>query len=151
MYEYLELEPLEYDDVETCVRIRIEGLGSLVVGHLPVYEGYEQDSINRKREEIAHPEKHPHVHHMKVVDMENPNQIIAYAKWEVYKNGRPDLEDLQKAERVPENPNDEYLKLRQEAYKYFCLKNAEIGKEAHIRKYSMLQIPLPNASWKGHG
>jgi hypothetical protein len=125
---------VEYDDVETCVRIRIDSLGSLVVGHLPAYESYEQDSIVRTRREIKNPKDYSHIHHMKVYDAENPGEIMAYAKWEVYENGRPDLEKLRDLEEIPLKPDDQYLNLRQDAHKDFCAKNAEIGKEPHIRK-----------------
>lgn len=36
----------------------------------------------------------PYVRHSKVVDPEDEGEVMAYAKWEVYPEGRPDLEKL---------------------------------------------------------
>jgi hypothetical protein len=73
-----------------------------------------------------------HVHHLKVVDA---GQIIAYAKWEIYPAGRPDLEQLKQLMDEQSRCVDQYGKLREAAHAYFSRCNGgPMGSRPHIRK-----------------
>lgn len=80
-----------YADVHQCVSLRVASLGSLVIGCPPPYPGYIEESEASVHNDL---ENKPHVRHLKVVEPEDEGNIMAYAKWEIYKNGRPDLEQL---------------------------------------------------------
>lgn len=60
--------------------------------------------------------------------------MIAYAKWEVYEHGRPDLERLREPMRQADEEVDEFGLLREVAHEYFCRCNGEAGKKGHLRK-----------------
>jgi len=77
------------------------------------------------------------VHHLKVVDPDNEGEVFAYGKWEVYPDGRPDLDKLRKL-RKPTDPADkevdQYGHLREVTREYFCSRNGgEMGKRPHLR------------------
>lgn len=114
-----------------CVKIRIECLGSLVVGRLPPYPGLAEDQEATVHKDI---DVRPHVHHLKVIDTEDEHEIIAYAKWEVYENGRPDLAELRQPMKESARAVDEFGRLREAAHEYFCTRNMEKGKHPHLRE-----------------
>lgn len=126
----LVVRPVEHADVTQCIKIRIDCLGSLVIGRLPPYPGFSND-----QEAIIHKEidGSPHVHHLKVVNPEDEHEIIAYAKWEFYKNGRMDLEELSQPIKESAKTVDQYGRLREAAHEYFCTRNGEKGKHPHLR------------------
>lgn len=76
----------------------------------------------------------PHVHHLKVVHPDD-DQVMAYAKWEVYKHGRPDLDKLRLPMDEADKQMDEYGLLREAAHEYFCRCNGEMGETPHICEY----------------
>lgn len=125
--------PIEHTDVTRCIAIRVESLGNLVIGRPPPYPGYMHEAEAAVHKDL---DNAPHVHHLKVVDPDKTDEIMAYGKWEVYPNGRPDLEKL----RQPMDPHDKEVdrfgRLREAAHQYFCSRNGETGKRPHIRKSS---------------
>jgi hypothetical protein len=122
---------VEHADVAKCVSIRVASLGSLVIGHPPPYPGYveEQEALLHKDLDNS-----PHVRHLKVVDTENEGEVVAYAKWEVYKHGRPDLEKLREPMKISDQKVDQFGLLREAAHDYFCRRNGEMGKHPHLRE-----------------
>ena len=127
----LIVKPVEHADVHQCIALRIASLGSLVIGRPPPYPGYAQEA---EASVINDLDSRPFVHHLKVVNPENEGEVMAYGKWEIYPNGRPDLEKL----RLPMDPAnkevDEYGLLREAAHEYFCTRNGEMGKRPHLCK-----------------
>jgi len=127
----LVVRSVEHADVANCISLRIASLGSLVIGRPPPYPGYAEEAEASVHNDL---DKNPHVHHLKVVDPDNETDIMAYAKWEVYKHGRPDLEQLREAMKMPIEEVDQYSQLRIAAREYFCRRNGDMGKHPHIRK-----------------
>ena len=125
----LTVRPVEHADVAHCVSIRVASLGSLVIGRPPPYPGYveEQEALLHK-----HLDNSSYVHHLKVVDSTNESEAIAYAKWEVYKNGRPDLEKLRQPMGKDEKNVDKFELLREAAHEYFCRCNGNMGRHPHM-------------------
>ncbi|KAK3634609.1 hypothetical protein LTR56_015189 [Elasticomyces elasticus] len=121
--------PIEHGDVSQCIDIRVAALGSLVIGQPPSYPGYVEGSIATVHNDL---DDKPWVHHLKVVDRSAPHEVMAYAKWEIYSKGRPDLDML----REPMDPNDalvdDFGLLRKAAHEYFSHCNGEMGKRPHI-------------------
>lgn len=76
----------------------------------------------------------PHVHHLKVVDTENDEEVMAYAKWEIYPHGCPDLDALSKPIDPADKAVDSFGPLREAAHECFCRCNGEMGKHPHIRE-----------------
>jgi hypothetical protein len=83
--------------------------------------------------------------HLKVVNSENDGEVIAYGKWEIYRDRRPDLDKL----RRPQNPggkeDDQYRLLRGIAHEYFCARNGEMGQNPHMRKFELFYHGLRSA------
>ncbi|KAH8903016.1 hypothetical protein BR93DRAFT_940938 [Coniochaeta sp. PMI_546] len=125
----LVVRPVEHADVAQCVALRVASLGSLVIGRPPPYPGYVQESEASVRNDL---DNRPFVHHLKVVDPENETEVMAYGKWEVYPDGRPDLEKLRKPMDQADKEVDHYGLLREAAHDYFCTRNGEMGKRPHI-------------------
>jgi hypothetical protein len=123
--------PVEHADVSQCINLRIASLGSLVIGHPPPYPGYAEESEASVHRDL---DSSPHVHHLKVVDPENEGEVIAYAKWEIYPHGRPDLEKLREPMEKADEEVDQFGLLRRTAHDYFCRRNGEMGKHPHIRE-----------------
>ncbi|KAI0023919.1 hypothetical protein F4780DRAFT_776149 [Xylariomycetidae sp. FL0641] len=126
----LVVRPVEHADVAQCVGIRVASLGSLVIGRPPPYPGYVEEqeaSLHRDLER-----KPPHVRHLKAVDPDDEREVVAYAKWEVYEHGRPDLDRLRDVPRRAEPDVDQYGRLREAADEYFSRRNGEMGKYPHI-------------------
>lgn len=135
----LVVRPVEHADVTQCVKIRIDCLGSLVVGRLPPYPGFAEDQEATIHKDI---DGRLHVHHLKVVDTNDEHEIIAYAKWEVYENGRPELEELSQPMKESAKIVDQFVRLREAAHEYFCTRNGEKGKHPHLRE-SLLSDTRP--------
>ena len=127
----LVVRPVEHADVTQCVRIRVDTLGSLVIGRPPPYPGFLEDQEATIHRDI---DTSPHVHHLKVVDPDDEYEVMAYAKWEVYEKGRPDLEDLRKPMEESAKAVDQFGRLREVAHDYFCTRNGEKGKYPHLRE-----------------
>lgn len=127
----LVVQPVEHADVAQCVKIRIDSLGSLVIGRPPPYPGFTDDQEATIHKEI---DSSTRVHHIKVIDPEYEHEIMAYAKWEVYENGRPDLEELSQPMEEPAKAVDQFGRLREVAHDYFCTRNGEKGKQPHLRE-----------------
>jgi GNAT superfamily N-acetyltransferase len=129
----LTMLPVTHADIPKCISLRVASLGSLAIGRLPPYPGYVEAREASLRNDLDH---RPHVHPLKVVDSDT-DEIVAYAKYEIYPQGRQDVEELKK-------PMDEAMKnvdqcgaLREAAHKYFCDRDGgEIGQGPHIRKYT---------------
>lgn len=127
----LAVRPVEHADVATCMNIRVAGLGSLGIGRPPPYPGY----VKAQEASIHNDLKNsPHVRHLKVVDTENDDEIVAYSKWEVYERGRPDLEKLMAPMKKSDEEADQFGPLREAAHNYFSRCNGEMGKHPHIRE-----------------
>lgn len=128
----LLVQPVSHDDVAQCIAIRVDSLGSLVIGRPPAYPGYVEESeakILRELDTVAH------VHHLKVVTTpKDKTEVLAYAKWEIYSRGRPDLEALREPTDQADKAVDGYGALRVAAHEYFSSRNGEMGKSPHIRK-----------------
>ena len=127
----LVVRPVERSDIAQCVALRTASLGSLVIGRPPPYAGYEQEQIASVEKDLA---SKPHVHHLKVVDVESNDEIIAYAKWEVYPRGRLDMEALHKPMDQASLNVDQYGQLRAAAHEYFGTRNGKMGQRPHLRK-----------------
>lgn len=126
----LVVRPVEHADVAQCIGIRVDTLGSLVIGRPPPYPGYVEAAEASLHKDLDN--KPPHVRHLKVVDTENEAEVVAYAKWEIYPQGRPDLENLKKPMRQADKEVDQFGLLREAAHDYFCSRNGEMGKLPHI-------------------
>lgn len=133
----LTLHPVQPADIPTCITIRIQALGSLVIGHLPPYKGYRQEQESSIQADLDH---RPNVHHLKVVDTDNGEEIVAYAKWEVHEV----VEQEQEQEKVGEKANlemgvsqevevDMYWKLRTAVGAYFRARERALENVPHIR------------------
>jgi hypothetical protein len=128
----LLVRPVQNADVASCAALRTETLGSLVIGRPPPFPGYQEDQMSSIRNDLANK---PHVHHLKVVDTEANDEIIAYAKWEIYEHSRPDLEALKQPMDEASKHVDQYGRLREAAHEYFCSRNGKMGKNPHIREF----------------
>lgn len=135
----LEVRPVEHLDVARCVQIRIDTLGSLVIGRPPPYPGFSEDQEATVHRDIDHS---PHVHHLKVVDPDDEHEIMAYAKWEVYEKGRPDLKQLSQPMDESDKAVDRFGRLREVAHDYFCTRNGEKGKHPHLRESTPIWRPI---------
>jgi len=125
----LLIQPVLHNEAMKCVQIRTASLGSLVIGRPPAYPGYLEDQVATIQNDLINK---PHVRHLKVVDV---GQIIAYAKWETYPTGRPDLEQLKQPMDEQSKRVDQYGKLREAAHEYFSRCNGgPMGCRPHIRK-----------------
>ncbi|EME81737.1 uncharacterized protein MYCFIDRAFT_139216 [Pseudocercospora fijiensis CIRAD86] len=125
----LSVRPVEHADVAQCIKIRIDTLGSLVIGRPPPYPGYAQESEDKVPDEI---EKRTYVQHLKVVDVDNEDIVMAYAKWEIYPQGRPDLDQLRKPMDPADKEVDQYGSLREAAHDYFCIPKRMYGGEYNM-------------------
>lgn len=130
----LEIRPVEHADAAQCVGIRVASLGSLVIGRPPPYPGFVQEQEASLHNDL---DNNPHVRYVKVVDTENDEEVLAYAKWEVYERGRPDLDKLRQPMRQDDLQVDEFGRLREAAHAYFSHRNGEMGKHPHICKLSV--------------
>jgi hypothetical protein len=128
----LVVRPVEHADVAQCIEIRVASLGSLVIGRPPPYPGYVQEAEASAHRDLD--KKSPHVRHLKVVDAKNEAEVIAYAKWEVYPRGRPDLDKLGQPMDDADKQVDRYGMLREAAHEYFYSRNGVMGKHPHLRK-----------------
>jgi hypothetical protein len=97
--------PITHSDVAKCIDIRVNCLGSLVVGCLPPYPSYQRDQEAVVHHELKH--SSGHIHHLKVIDTDN-NNTVAYAKWEIYKLGRPEIAEDTNSDREEPNNLDDY-------------------------------------------
>ena len=59
---------------------------------------------------------------------------MAWAKFELYPNGRSDLDDLCKPLEQSDKEVDQFGLLREAAHDYFCQRNGDMGKHPHVRK-----------------
>ncbi|CAG8974598.1 hypothetical protein HYALB_00004396, partial [Hymenoscyphus albidus] len=116
-------------DVTDCIGSRTASLGSLVIGRPPPYPGYVEEQEASLHKDL---DQSPHVHHLKVVDSENGGEAFAYAKWEVYEHGRPDLVKLREPMKQSDKEVDQFGLLREAAHEYFCHRNGEAGKRPHL-------------------
>lgn len=128
----LVVRPVEHADVAQCISLRVSSLGSLVIGRPPPYPGYveEQEAIMHK--DLDSPS---HAHHLKVLDTENDKEVVAYAKWEVYEHGRPDLDKLRTSMKESDKDVDQFGLLREAAHDYFCSRNGKMGQHPHLREF----------------
>ncbi|KAI1148584.1 hypothetical protein F4825DRAFT_91631 [Nemania diffusa] len=126
----LAVRPVELTDVAECARMRVAALGSLVIGRPPPYAGYVEEQAASFKSAI---ESQPHVRLMKVVDPENEDEILSFAKWEVYKHGRPDLHKLRQPMNAHDKEVDGFGALREAAHEYFSSRNGgEMGETPHL-------------------
>ena len=130
----LAVQLVEHADVNQCIALRVASLGSLVIGQPPPYPGYVGESEATVHNDL---DNNPHVHHLKVVDPEDGTIVMAYGKWEVYPNGRPDLEKLRKPMEQADKEVDQFGDLREAAHEYFCRRNGEMGKRPHLRESAL--------------
>lgn len=135
----LVVRPIEHVDVAQCIALRAASVGSLVIGRPPPYPGYVQAAEASVRNDL---DNRPFVHHLKVVDPENERGVMAYGKWEVYPDGRPDLEKLRQPMDQADKEVDQYGLLREAAHEYFCTRNGEKGKRPHFRKLAHTILSL---------
>ncbi|KAK4121896.1 hypothetical protein N657DRAFT_657419 [Parathielavia appendiculata] len=99
-----------------CIAIRIAALGSLVTGRLPAYAGCTEKAEAAVHANLDDPDSF--VHHLKVVDPANEGDVMAYAKWELYPNGRSkeSLEKLNELLSDEDKSVDRYGALREAAH-----------------------------------
>ncbi|KAF2831140.1 acyl-CoA N-acyltransferase [Ophiobolus disseminans] len=111
----LLVRPVEHSDVARCIDIRIECLGSLVIGKLPLFRGYREEQKASLHHDIDHK---PHVHNWLVVDVKS-GEIVAYANWVMYQGGRSNVKEAGKPAIKTLKIVDEHWRLRQAAHDYF--------------------------------
>ncbi|KAL1837286.1 hypothetical protein VTJ49DRAFT_4052 [Mycothermus thermophilus] len=128
----LVVKPVEHADVSQCIAIRVDALGSLVIGRPPPYPGYVEEAEAAVHANLDDPDSF--VRHLKVVDLTDPDEVMAYAKWELYPNGRSkeNLEKLKEPLSEEDKSVDQYGALREAAHEYFCTRNGEMGKHPHL-------------------
>ena len=68
-----------------------------------------------------------------MVDPGNEGEVIAWAKYELYRNGRSGLANLRKPMEQYDKEVDQFGLLREAAHDYFCQRNGEMGTRPHIR------------------
>jgi hypothetical protein len=132
----LEVHPIESADAGACVDIRIERLGSLVIGR-PIPDpksGYRDGRIASIERDLK---DRSHVHNLKIIDTKMKNRIIAYARWEIHQCGRPPSNVL----AIPKDKAAKEIEvvqalseLRHDMDVYFRARDKEIGNKPHIRK-----------------
>ena len=125
----LVVRRVEHADVVQCVRIRVASLGSLVIGRPPPYPGYveEQETLLHRNLDSK-----SYVYHLKVVDTEDEEDVVAYTKWEVYRYGLPTLEKLRETFDKSDGEVDQFGALRLAAHDYFCRRLENMGKHPHL-------------------
>ena len=128
---HLDVRPVEHGDVTRCIDIRIECLGSLVIGNLPPYPGYREEQEASIHYDLDH---NPHVRHWKAVDSER-REVIAYAKWEIYEHGRPDVKKVESPKDSAPKKVDGYWRLREAAKDYFQGRYRKLVNVPHIRMF----------------
>ncbi|KAK4902318.1 hypothetical protein LTR27_001222 [Elasticomyces elasticus] len=136
--------PIEHRDVPQCIEIRVAALGSLVIGRPPPYPGYIEESMATVYNDLNNK---PWVHHLKVVDRSAPNEVMAYAKWEIYPDRRPDLDKLGEPMDPDDASVDDFGLLRQAAHDYFCRRNGEMGKRPHM----LLALLVTSSQYRRQG
>lgn len=145
----LVVRPVQHTDVSQCVGIRVATLGSLVIGRPPPYPGYVEEAEAAIHDDLD--SEPPHVRHLKVVDPDDADQVKAYAKWEIYKEGRPDLENLRKLQNASEPTEDEFGKLRKAAHEYFSTRNGKMGEHPHLCEFHQSKVrywQAPSYQWQ---
>ena len=135
----LEVRLVEHADVARCVALRVGALGSLVIGRPPPYPGFVRDQEASVRNDLDH---RPFVRHLKVIHPENEGEIIAYGKWEIYPEGRPDIDVLGKPMDPADREVDQFGLLREAAHEYFSSRNGEMGKHPHQRKLDRREMTV---------
>lgn len=127
----LVVRRIEHADVSQCIAIRVASLGSLVIGRPPAYPGYVEGAEASVHNDL---DNQAFVHHLKVIDPQNEQEVVAYGKWEGYPDGRRDLDELRKPMAQADKEVDQHGLLREAAHDYFCSRNGEMGKQPHLRK-----------------
>jgi hypothetical protein len=141
----LVVKPVEHADVAQCIAMRVAALGSLVIGRPPPYPGYVEGAEAAVRANLDDPDSF--VRHLKVVNLANEGEIMAYAKWELYPDGRSE-ENLEKLKEPVSNEDmkvDQYGALREAAHDYFCSRNGEMGRRPHLRT---IAVTRPSLAWQ---
>lgn len=129
----LVVRAVEHADVPQCIAIRVAALGSLVIGRPPPYPGYVEEAeaaVHANLDDLS-----SFVRHLKVIDPAEEGRVMAYAKWELYPNGRSkeSLGKLKEPMSDEDKTVDQYGSLREAAHEYFCTRNGEMGKHPHLR------------------
>lgn len=73
----LSVRPVQYAGVASCAALHTETLGLLVISRPPSFPGYQEDQISFIRNDLANKS---YMHHLKVINKEADDEIIAYAK-----------------------------------------------------------------------
>jgi hypothetical protein len=138
----LVVKPVDHADVPQCMAIRVAALGSLVIGRPPPYPGYVEEAEAAIHANLDDPDTF--VRHLKVVDPADEAQVMAYAKWELYPDGRSkeSLEKLMEPISDADKSVDQYGHLREAAHEYFCTRNREMGKHPHLRTLRSPHSPV---------
>lgn len=147
----LEVLPVEHSDVTRCVALRVARLRSLLIDfrllvQVVVHGIFRVLRVSRVGRRSFY--------HLKVVDPERDMEVLAYAKWELYKQCRTDLEQLHQALTEPDSEEpaeDGFEKLRRAATQYFCSRNDEMGKSPHSRKSPELLSPMCGSEIRLYG
>lgn len=115
-----------------------------MIGRPPPYPGYISDSEVKVHKDL---DSGSHVYHLKVLNSEDEDKVIAYAKHEICPSGRADLEELSKPVDAADKTVDAYGLLREAAHEYFCRCNREMGKYPHI----LLALLVTSPQHRGQG
>ena len=141
----LVVKPVEHADVAQCIAMRVAALGSLVIGRPPPYPGYVEEAEAAVRANLDDPGSF--VRHLKVVDTADEDEVMAYAKWELYPDGRSkeSLEMLKEPMSEEDKGVDQYGALREAAHEYFCTRNGDMGRYPHLRTAT---VTRPSLAWR---
>lgn len=130
----LEIRPLQKADVPTFVSVSTAALGYSGIGRLLHDDPPHPASVERRISNLRESLSKPHVHHLKVVDTENNDEIIACATWEIFENGRSDeeLKELEQPYEPIEEERERFGAIQRDFFGgYLRRVRRELGKTPH--------------------
>ncbi|KAL1637686.1 hypothetical protein SLS58_009217 [Diplodia intermedia] len=129
----LEIRRLEDADVPQFVTITTAALGTSGIGRAMHDDPPHPAYVERRKEKVRKSLGKPNFHHLKVVDTDNNDEIIACAVWEVFPNGRSD-EDLRELEQ-PFQPiveeGERFCRFQKHFFGYLGRVRLQMGKAPH--------------------
>ncbi|KKY13158.1 hypothetical protein UCDDS831_g09278 [Diplodia seriata] len=147
----LEIRRLEDADVPHFVTITTAALGTSGFGRAMHDDPPHPAYVERRKEKVRKSLGKPNLHHLKVVDTDNNDEIIACAVWEFFPNGRSD-EDLRELEQ-PFQPvveeGERFCRFQQHFFSYLGRVRLQMGKAPHY--FLGLLVTHPKHHRRGAG